>query len=142
MTPELIDYNNKDHHQKEWGQEIWLVNTELYCGKVLIVNPMSRCSMHYHEKKDETFVVDAGRVFLEYYEEGTHDIILLEQSMRIRIRPGVYHRFWSMEVSTVYEFSTHHEEEDSYRMLDKLSGTFTLEQLNQVITECENETKE
>ena len=40
---------------KPWGHELWIYNSELYCGKILFFNKGKRCSWHYHEIKDETF---------------------------------------------------------------------------------------
>ena len=45
-------------HKKGWGYENWLVNTELYCGKILHFNHGKQCSLHYHKIKDETFYWD------------------------------------------------------------------------------------
>ena len=42
---------------KGWGEELILVNNELYCGKLLIFRKDSKFSMHYHMKKDETWYV-------------------------------------------------------------------------------------
>ena len=39
----------------------------------------------------------------------------------IRILPGQRHRFSGLENSVIFEFSTHHDEEDSYREEGQLS---------------------
>jgi D-lyxose ketol-isomerase len=52
---------------KGWGFEKIFTNTELYCLKMLYLAKDRKCSVHYHRKKDETFVVFSGIVFLEYH---------------------------------------------------------------------------
>lgn len=102
-------------HPKAWGSELWIINTPLYCGKILTLDYGHRCSMHYHKKKDETFFVDGGIVYLEHDEGG----VLKERVMRTgdtqRILPGAKHRFTGLVHSRIIEFSAHHEESDSYR---------------------------
>ena len=44
-------------HPKGWGYEKWIVNNDLYCGKVLFFERGKKCSWHYHKVKDETFYV-------------------------------------------------------------------------------------
>src|SRR3954469_6669264 len=50
---------------KGWGEERWLHNDELYCGKILIVNEGKRCSLRYHQLKTETFYIQQGRGRME-----------------------------------------------------------------------------
>lgn len=102
---------------KEWGEEHWIVNRE-YCGKKLVLNKGFRCSLHYHEVKDEVFYVIAGRVLLELGDE----VHVLAKGDHRHVPPGTVHRFWGIEDSEIIEFSTHHEDEDSYRL--ETSGPF------------------
>ena len=46
--------NNTKIVEKGWGYELWIINNEKYCGKSLFFNENSKCSMHYHLKKEET----------------------------------------------------------------------------------------
>jgi mannose-6-phosphate isomerase-like protein (cupin superfamily) len=109
--------------EKVWGKEIWLVNRD-YCGKKLILNKSFRCSMHFHKLKDETFYILKGKVLLEI---GMQKNIMLPGDS-ILIKPGQKHRFTGLEDSEIMEFSTHHEDSDSYR--DEESGKINLEELN------------
>ena len=97
--------------KKLWGHEEIIINRE-YCGKKLVLNKGFRCSMHYHKKKDETFYIVKGRVLMEV--DGKKKIMLPGDSQHIA--PGSKHRFTGLEDSEIIEFSTHHEEEDSYRI--------------------------
>lgn len=96
--------------KKEWGEERWLVNRN-YCGKLLILKKDYRCSLHYHKNKDETFYVNKGRVLMEV---GNEKRVMVPGDVQ-RIEPGTLHRFTGLENSEIIEFSTHHEDSDSYR---------------------------
>ena len=102
-------------HPKVWGEEHWIVNAS-YCGKKLVLREGYRCSVHYHQVKDEVFYVLSGRVLMEV--DGAPRV--LQPGMKQHIRPGEKHRFTGLEESEIIEFSTHHLEEDSYR--DEPSG--------------------
>src|SRR3989344_7564795 len=97
---------------KVWGEEHWIVNNDEYCGKRLILRRGFQCSLHYHKEKDETFFVQSGRVRLEL-GDATHE---LKPGDSIHIPRDVLHRFAGLEDSEIFEFSTHHDDEDSYRM--------------------------
>lgn len=96
--------------EKEWGSEDWIVNRE-YCGKILNLKKGFSCSLHYHKIKDETFFVLEGQVLFELDGETK----ILQPGDTIVLPSGQRHRFTGLEDSRIIEFSTHHEEEDSYR---------------------------
>ena len=74
---------------KGWGYEKWIVNKKEYCGKILFFNAGKKCSWHYHEIKDEVFYLQSGRMIVRYGD--TDD--------------------------ELFEFSTEHFDEDSYRVI-------------------------
>jgi len=98
-------------HSKVWGEEHWIANSDLYCGKKLLLKKGYQCSLHHHKVKDETFYVQSGLVRLELGGE----VLELKPGDSVHVAPGVLHRFRGLEDSEIFEFSTHHEEEDSYR---------------------------
>lgn len=51
------------------------------------------------------------------------------QGDAILIKPNQKHRFIGLTDAEIIEFSTHHEEEDSYRTKGELSGEVDLEKL-------------
>ena len=121
-----IKLNKMTQHKevlKVWGHEEIIVNRD-YCGKKLILNKGFRCSMHYHKLKDETFYILSGKVLLEI---GMKKWIMLPGDSML-IKPGQKHRFTGLEDSEIIEFSTHHEDSDSYR--DEISGKVDLEDLD------------
>ncbi|MDQ3022996.1 MAG: cupin domain-containing protein [bacterium] len=110
---------------KGWGEERWLHNDELYCGKILVVNEGKRCSLHYHQLKTETFYIQQGRVRMELTDlkagRETPPVILEDFEMQagdtLLLKPGMVHRFTSLEGDAhIFEFSTQHFDEDSHRI--------------------------
>jgi quercetin dioxygenase-like cupin family protein len=97
---------------KDWGEEHWIVNNDLYCGKKLILRKGFRCSLHYHKVKHETFYVESGLVQLSI----PGGLRIMRPGDRAVIKPTTVHRFTGLEDSVIFEFSTHHEDSDSYRI--------------------------
>jgi D-beta-D-heptose 7-phosphate kinase / D-beta-D-heptose 1-phosphate adenosyltransferase len=96
--------------KKQWGEEHWIVNKD-YCGKKLILRKDRRCSMHSHKEKDEVFYIQSGKILLEL--DGKE--YTLRPGDFMHIPAGSPHRFTGLEKSEIFEFSTNHKEEDSYR---------------------------
>ena len=112
----IIDTVKK--YPKGWGKEIWITNNELYCGKILEFNEGAEFSMHYHIKKEETWAVTKGKLLLKYY-----DLTNAEEKQRtlivgdtVHLKPCVPHKLIALEESSVFEVSTQHFEDDSYRV--------------------------
>ena len=59
-------------------------------------------------------------------EIGSKKVIMLPGES-VRIKPNTRHRFTGLEDSEIIEFSTHHEDSDSYR--EELSGKIDLDKL-------------
>jgi len=90
----------------------------LYCGKKLIINKGKKCSIHYHKIKDETFFIQGGKVRMEIYPEGyPREVkrIIMNAGDILHIPVGLVHQFFGIGNSEMFEFSTQHFEEDSYR---------------------------
>jgi mannose-6-phosphate isomerase len=102
--------------EKVWGLEYWLLNTPNYCLKILEIAPNHRCSLHYHPRKDETFLVMEGTVLLETGTLGSKQI--LTQGEKAHIPPSKPHRFGSLAGAVILEISTTHSDEDVVRMED------------------------
>ena len=47
---------------KPWGHELLFVHTDRYAGKLLIIEAGQRLSLQYHEKKDEAFYLQDGKL--------------------------------------------------------------------------------
>jgi mannose-6-phosphate isomerase-like protein (cupin superfamily) len=110
------------HHvvPKGWGYELWIVNNEKYCGKILHLNAGKKFSWHYHILKDETFYIRSGRIKLLYgWDEDINKAVelTLGPDSSFHIPPKLIHQIIALEDSDVFEFSTQHFDEDSYRIL-------------------------
>jgi mannose-6-phosphate isomerase-like protein (cupin superfamily) len=104
--------------KKGWGKEIWFVNSNEYCGKILCLNKGKKCSMHYHIEKKETWYISKGEILFSWicpqngitYSEylNTGDVITNER--------GEAHQVEALEYSEIFEVSTFHKDSDSYRI--------------------------
>lgn len=106
--------------EKVWGEEIWLVNNELYCGKLLLVNRNAHSSYHCHHRKRETFMALEGCVLL-IIEGKEH--ILAPFTRPKTIEPGEKHKFVGQTAAVLLEVSTHHEDSDVERFSESRPGT-------------------
>jgi len=110
LIPEIVP--------KGWGKEIIFVNNDEYCGKLLCFEAGKKFSMHYHIQKKETWYVSKGKFILVWVETGSGityteylkvgDIITNER--------GEPHQLIALEDSEVFEVSTKHYDNDSFRM--------------------------
>lgn len=105
--------------EKGWGWEDWIHNSD-YCGKILHFFAEKQCSFHYHKLKTETFLISKGQIYLLYGWE--HDISkaairILHTGEAFHVPPGLVHRMRGHKSDAeIIEFSTHHEDSDSYRV--------------------------
>ena len=104
---------------KGWGFEKWIVNNEEYCGKLLYFVKGKRCSWHYHKLKDEVFYVHSGKLLIKYSEndelENANEL-LLKPGDNFHVYRGLRHQMTAIEDTELFEFSTQHFDEDSYRI--------------------------
>lgn len=116
---------------KTWGYELWIENNDLYCGKHLHVIPEKWCSVHYHKNKKETFYVINGELLIQLWynchiehfdvnEKFTN--VILKKGQSLTIDTMTPHRFTSaLDYSCDFiEISTHHDDNDSYRLVQSI----------------------
>ena len=97
-TLEALPYKG-ERHEKAWGHELWIINNELYCGKLLVF------------KKD--------KFMYTYIDTETAKEISIEvtEGDCIHLLPGQPHRMLAIEDgSCIFEVSTKHFDSDSYRI--------------------------
>ena len=103
---------------KGWGEEIIIENNEMYCGKLLKFKKGCKFSMHYHLIKDETWYVNKGSFIYRWIDTETAETI--EQKLTVgdvvRQRVGQPHQLIALTDGEVFEVSTQHFDEDSYRV--------------------------
>ena len=104
---------------KGWGYEKWIVNCEKYCGKILFLAKGKKCSWHYHRKKDEVFYVQSGAIKICYGWDDNIElasVAVLERGDKFHVPIRLKHRMVALEDTELFEFSTEHFDEDSYRI--------------------------
>ena len=103
---------------KGWGEEIIIENNEMYCGKLLKFKKGCKFSMHYHLIKDETWYVNKCEFIYRWIDTETAETI--EQKLKegdvVRQRVGQPHQLIALTDGVVFEVSTQHFDEDSYRV--------------------------
>jgi len=107
--------------EKPWGHEVWWARTERYVGKLLHVKKGESLSLQYHRVKDETILVQSGRLLFETRPAGeTGDLNRLEMGPgdAFHITPGTVHRMTGIEDCDIVEVSTP-ELEDVVRIEDR-----------------------
>ena len=107
------------HVPKGWGYEKWIVNGELYCGKLLFFEKGKRCSWHYHKLKDETFYLQKGKLLVRYSDQDNIEDakeLIMERGDKFHVYRGLRHQMFAIEDSDLFEFSTQHFDSDSNRI--------------------------
>ncbi len=111
MTPNRI--------VKPWGFEVLWAYTESYAGKILHIERGKRLSLQYHNRKDETLYLLAGRMRLDLEDDGgaliQHEVGPGES---FRVPAGRRHRIHALEECRVLEASTP-ELDDVVRIQDE-----------------------
>ena len=104
---------------KGWGEELIIENNEMYCGKLLKFKKGCKFSMHYHLIKDETWYVDKGEFIYRWIDTETAEInkVKLKPGDVVRQRVGQPHQIMALTDGTIFEVSTQHFDEDSYRVV-------------------------
>jgi len=105
---------------KGWGFEKWIVNNDEYCGKLLYFVKGRKCSWHYHIEKDEVFYVQSGKILVKYSEFddlGCANEAVLEPGDNFHVYRGLRHQMIALQDTELFEFSTPHFDEDSYRLV-------------------------
>jgi mannose-6-phosphate isomerase-like protein (cupin superfamily) len=109
--------------EKQWGHELWIHNDKQYCGKLLVfTNSGNKFSMHYHMLKNETWYVQEGAFQFDWIdtESAERCYTQLQKGDVVYIEKGLPHQLTALvDNSIVFEVSTQHFDEDSYRIYRK-----------------------
>ena len=93
--------------EKPWGWELVWAEAEEYVGKLLFVHAGESLSLQYHERKDESWLVQEGRARLELGEVGgEREEVEIGPGDAFRFRPRTVHRVTALEDTLVVEVST------------------------------------
>jgi len=107
--------------EKPWGYELWWARTERYVGKILHLRRGESLSLQYHNVKDETILIQSGRMLLETGSRGQPaELRRLEMKPgdTFHITPGTVHRMTGIEDCDILEVSTP-ELDDVVRLEDR-----------------------
>jgi mannose-6-phosphate isomerase len=88
-------------------------------GKLIHVNAGHALSLQYHNRKDETIYLQAGRLLFEIAEQGK-DLVRREMrpGERVHITPRTVHRMTAIDDCDIFEVSTP-ELDDVVRLEDR-----------------------
>lgn len=114
-----MTFLNNEIHPKGWGYEKWIVNKPEYCGKLLFFSKGKKCSWHFHKIKDEVFYLQSGKILVKYSDEENIEFakeLIMNPGDSFHIYTGLKHQMFALEDSELFEFSTQHFEDDSYRI--------------------------
>jgi mannose-6-phosphate isomerase-like protein (cupin superfamily) len=103
---------------KGWGEEVWVVNNDKYCGKILNFKAGAKFSDHFHVKKTETFFVVEGELSIKTIdlENAEQRVQIIKTGDVVDIPPLCPHQITAITDSRIIEFSTTHFDNDSYRI--------------------------
>lgn len=103
---------------KKWGEEIWIVNQDEYCGKILKFKAGAQFSNHFHVLKKESFYVLEGEIEFKITDttDASQKTYKIKTGQVIDIPPYCPHQVKAITDAKLIEFSTHHFESDSYRI--------------------------
>jgi mannose-6-phosphate isomerase len=107
--------------EKPWGYELWWARTDRYVGKILHVRQGESLSLQYHNVKDETILLQSGRLLFETGAQGQQEElrrIEMKPGDVFHITPGTLHRMTGIEDCDILEVSTP-ELEDVVRLEDR-----------------------
>jgi len=141
----MFKIEKSNYVQKQWGNELHLVNNDLYCGKILTVNKDKYPSLHCHMTKDETFYILKGQfevqllqgvVVSETYAKPIKNakiqILNLKEGDSLRLNPGIFHRFIAKGFENIIiETSTKDLANDNLRLDPTYpNGCLNIDELN------------
>ena len=101
---------------KPWGHEELLALTDSYAMKRMVINPNSRMSLQYHEKKEETIYVVSGCLSI-WESEGGMTKELFPGDV-YHVKPAQIHRFGATDSQVVLIECSTTELEDVVRLED------------------------
>ncbi len=111
--------------EKPWGQEEVIEINDRYMVKKLTMFKGHRCSLQFHNQKQETIYVLSGSLKI-YTGTASHNLFerIYQAHETITLAPGIIHRMEALEDSIYLEASTP-EMDDVVRLSDDYDRSFT-----------------
>lgn len=106
-----------DRIKKAWGEEIVLHNKE-FCAKILRFKRGGKFSFHFHSKKEEVWLINKGKFKLTYIdtENAERSEVFLKEGNIVLVERNTPHQLEAYEDGEIFEASTPHYDDDSYRI--------------------------
>ena len=101
-----MDINGPKRVEKPWGYELHWAHTDRYVGKLIHINKGHALSLQYHNRKDETIFLHAGKLLFEIQEGDALVSREMQPGDRIHVAPPTVHRMTALEDCDVFEVST------------------------------------
>ena len=108
--------------EKLWGKE-FIICRAPHAAKIMVMDPDTQVSLHWHKDKSETFILIEGELVVETINTKTGETIpvnLYSKFSSITLQPNTPHTFYCPEGQigpTVFiEASTEDRDDDSYRI--------------------------
>lgn len=116
--PPFITFPSVARDSKGWGSEIIVINCLDYCGKILCFNAGAEGSMHFHDRKHETWYILEGQILLSYLDtdDATPKSAILQEGDVVDIPRLCPHQVKALTAARIMEVSTPHYHEDSFRI--------------------------
>lgn len=114
--------NDMTRVEKPWGYELRWAHTARYAGKVLHVNAGHALSLQYHDVKEETILLWAGRLLFEIQEGDALVKREMHPGDRAHVAVKTVHRMTALEDCDIFEVSTP-ELDDVIRIEDRYGRT-------------------
>ena len=93
--------------RKPWGRELWVAHNDRYAFKIIEMHTGYRSSLQYHEKKQETIYIDAGRARVTRGEnKESLETVEMGPGSILDHPPGFLHRLEALEDLRLLEVST------------------------------------
>ncbi len=102
---------------KPWGYELVWAETDRYVGKILHIDAGQKLSRQYHERKDETVLVESGEMDLEVGQGPELVVRRMRARDSFHCTPRTVHRMVAVTDVDVVEVSTP-EVDDVVRLED------------------------
>ena len=117
--PEPMFNSSPELDPKGWGHEILIHNDIDYCGKILHFKVGGESSVHFHQLKKETWYVHSGEFLVMWINLETGKLLSknVVAGDIIDIPRYLPHRIHCLVEGDVFEVSTEHFYDDSYRVI-------------------------
>ncbi len=104
--------------EKPWGYELHWAKTDRYVGKILHIRAGHALSLQYHNVKEETILLWAGRLLFEIERDGRMQRLEMKPGEKVHVTPKTVHRMTAVEDCDIFEVSTP-ELDDVVRLEDR-----------------------